>query len=337
MNKIFFKYRKIRQFKDAAFNAHRNNVKSAQFIQTTKLHGTNASIVYDIKAQNIYTQSRNKVNSSQDSHMGFAEYVEKNREQIITWFKSLVGQSTLTDESHVVVYGEWVGPGIQKNVALTQLEEKLFVVFDVKLIINSDDDHDENIYTNFPIFTSFEFAPWYSILDFPYKLVTIDFQDLEASYLDLENQAETVAVECPVGKQLGVVGKGEGHVYVHVGHEDGIPSKFKVKGKEHQNKKQVSFDVSNKKYNEAKVFAESVTSMPRLEQGIQYLEEFGHPTTELSSLQFLIPWVIKDIHDEEDIPENISVNFLNKEIANITRNFFNEFINTKLFVDYSNK
>ena len=337
MNKIFFKYRKIRQFKDAAFNAHRNNVKSAQFVQTTKLHGTNASIVYDINAQNIYTQSRNKVNSSQDSHMGFAEYVDKNREQIITWFKSLVGQSTFTDESHIVVYGEWVGPGIQKNVALTQLEEKAFVVFDLKLVINSDNDHDENIYNNFPIFPSLEFTPWYSILDFPHKLVTIDFQDLETSYLDLEKQAEAVTAECPVGKQLGVKGKGEGHVYIHVGYEEGIPSKFKVKGKEHQNKKQVSFDVSNKEYNEAKVFAESVTSMPRLEQGIQYLEEFDHPVTELSSLQYLIPWVIKDIHDEEDIPENISINFLNKEIANITRNFFNEFINTKLFVDYSNK
>lgn len=337
MNNIFFKYKKIRQFKDVAFNAHRNNVKSAKFVQTTKLHGTNASVVYDINAQNIYTQSRNKVNNNQDSHMGFAEYVEQNREQIINWFKALVAQSSFTNESHIVVYGEWVGPGIQKNVALTQLEEKAFIVFDVKLIINSDDDHDENIYTDFPLFSSFEFTPWYSILDFPCEFITIDFQDLETSYLDLEKQAEAVAAECPVGQQLGADGKGEGHVYIHIGQEEGIPSKFKVKGKEHQNKKQVSFDKSNKEYSEAKVFAESVTSIPRLEQGIQYLEEFDHPTTELSSLQFLIPWVIKDIHDEEDIPENISIKFLNKEIANITRNFFNEFINTALFTNYSNK
>lgn len=337
MKKILFKYKKIRQFKDVAFNAHRNNIKSAQFVQTTKLHGTNASIVYDINAQDIYTQSRNKVNHGKDSHMGFSAYVEQNKEQIIKWFKSLVGCATFTDESHIVVYGEWVGPGIQKNVAFNQLEEKVFVVFDIKLIVNSDNDHEENIYTDFPIFSSSTSSPWYSILDFPYKLVTVDFQDLETSYLDLEKQAETVAVECPVGKQLGVTGKGEGHVYIHIGQEVGIPTKFKVKGKEHQNKKQVSFDVSNKEYNEAKVFAESVTSITRLEQGIQYLEEFDHPVTEMSSLKFLIPWVIKDIHDEEDIPENISVNFLNKEIANITRNFFDEFINTTLFVNYSNK
>lgn len=80
---------------------------------TEKMDGTNACIVIqdgEIKA----VQSRNRFIQPGNDNAGFAHYVETNKEILLG----------LGDGYH---FGEWVGPGIQKNPH--KLTEKTFFIF----------------------------------------------------------------------------------------------------------------------------------------------------------------------------------------------------------------
>jgi len=78
-----------------------------------KMDGTNACIIIQ---EGVITgvQSRNRMIMVGDDNMGFASYVEANKEEL----------TQLGDGYH---YGEWVGPGIQKNPH--KLIEKTFFLF----------------------------------------------------------------------------------------------------------------------------------------------------------------------------------------------------------------
>ena len=80
---------------------------------TEKINGTNACIVC---ANNgvAMVQSRRRIITPEDDNFGFAAWVEENKEELAGLG---VGYS----------YGEWAGPGIQKNPH--NLEEKTFFLF----------------------------------------------------------------------------------------------------------------------------------------------------------------------------------------------------------------
>lgn len=80
---------------------------------TEKIDGTNACvIVQDGEVRGA--QSRNRLITPDDDNMNFAKWVFENTEAL----------STLGDGYH---YGEWAGPGIQKNPH--DLPEKKFFLF----------------------------------------------------------------------------------------------------------------------------------------------------------------------------------------------------------------
>lgn len=78
-----------------------------------KIDGTNACIIIQ---DGVITgiQSRNRMIECGDDNMGFAQFVRENEKTL----------STLGDGYH---YGEWAGPGIQKNPH--NLKEKTFFLF----------------------------------------------------------------------------------------------------------------------------------------------------------------------------------------------------------------
>lgn len=99
-----------------------------------KLHGTNAGIQTDGKG-NFVTQSRGKLLSSQtktSDNMGFCAWVEKNLSK---------GWDLIT--KHVVLFGEYVGPGINTGDACSKLPERMLFVFAVY-------DVEEDIYIFLP-------------------------------------------------------------------------------------------------------------------------------------------------------------------------------------------
>lgn len=80
---------------------------------TEKIDGTNSCVIVD-RGEVVGCQSRQRLIKVGDDNYGFAFWAEEN--------KDLLAQ--LGDGYH---YGEWAGPGIQKNPH--QLEEKTFFLF----------------------------------------------------------------------------------------------------------------------------------------------------------------------------------------------------------------
>jgi ATP-dependent RNA circularization protein (DNA/RNA ligase family) len=83
---------------------------------TEKIDGTNACVVVK-DGKVVGAQSRNKIITRTDDNMGFANWVWDNQEVL----------ATLGEGYH---YGEWAGPGIQKNPHC--LDKKYFFLFDTR-------------------------------------------------------------------------------------------------------------------------------------------------------------------------------------------------------------
>ena len=90
-----------------------NRLDSMQVTITEKLDGTNACVVIE-QGEFKGTQSRKRAITPGDDNFGFASWAYSRQDDLLQ----------LGDGYH---YGEWVGPGIQKNPH--NLEEKKFFLF----------------------------------------------------------------------------------------------------------------------------------------------------------------------------------------------------------------
>lgn len=80
---------------------------------TEKIDGTNACVIIK-DGEVVGVQSRKRFITPENDNFGFATWVEENKEEL----------SSMGDGYH---YGEWAGPGIQKNPH--NLKEKTFFLF----------------------------------------------------------------------------------------------------------------------------------------------------------------------------------------------------------------
>lgn len=81
---------------------------------TEKIDGTNACIIVGPDGDILGCQSRSRLITPNDDNYGFADWVDRNRLEL----------SKLGEGYH---YGEWAGPGIQKNPH--NLEKKTLFLF----------------------------------------------------------------------------------------------------------------------------------------------------------------------------------------------------------------
>jgi hypothetical protein len=86
-------------------------------IVTEKIDGTNACIVID-ELGNIYAQSRTRIITPQSDNFGFAGWVDKNKEYLVS--KLGIGRH----------YGEWWGKGIQRGYGRVN---KIFSLFNTSV------------------------------------------------------------------------------------------------------------------------------------------------------------------------------------------------------------
>ena len=100
---------------EAVFNRNAELPK-IQFEGTVKLHGTNASVCGN-KDGDIWAQSRNNIITPENDNAGFAKFVESNK----NYFKDIINilLEAYPDYQTVVIFGEWCGAGIQKNVGIS--------------------------------------------------------------------------------------------------------------------------------------------------------------------------------------------------------------------------
>jgi len=306
----FTKFPSIEQFRHVVHNINYLELPSVQqkikFRGTVKLHGTNAGV--GSYKNEFWIQSRSSIITQKKDNYGFAKFVGKTQPAFNQLFKAI--RDTINDQneqSKLVLFGEWCGSGVQKNVAISTLE-KMFVIFAIHVSypekpvdpdIDLDNECKKRKYWLNPeiikdidvsehrIFKSCDFQSWE---------ITIDFNEPKLSQNKLCELTDQVEKCCPVGKFFGQEGLGEGIVWV--GEHNGILYKFKVKGEKHSvSKVKTLAAVDVEKLNSISEFVTYSVTENRLKQGLT--EVFGIDTPNIKKLGKFIKWMCGDVEKEE--------------------------------------
>lgn len=111
-------------YNDIVKYKNRNLLQNEDFLKVTykakvKLDGTNAAII--IRSNGVvYAQSRTQTLLSGHDNKGFVSWLSERNDKFLC----------LKNNNHdVVIFGEWCGPGIGKNVAINKIDTKIFAVF----------------------------------------------------------------------------------------------------------------------------------------------------------------------------------------------------------------
>jgi len=259
-----------------------------------KLHGTNAGVQIAPNGE-VVAQKRSSVIYPDQDNAGFATWVDENK----SYFENLA-----TKAGVLTLHGEWCGPKIQKGVALSELDEKVFAIFAVQ--IGELHDGTAKYYVEPSLINSWVGpGPWY-ILPWHHE-VEIDFND-GLSVAKAANEIETNVLEVEakdpwVYSNFGKEGIGEGLVYFpKVGNvvpvdkfKDYI---FKAKGYKHQVKSNktpniVALDIE--KVKSVQEFANMFVTRARLLQGVK---EACNDSYDTKLIGVFLQWMAADIMKE---------------------------------------
>lgn len=299
---------------------------------TVKLHGSNAGVC--CSKTGLTPQSRNRELSLQSDNMGFATFVAQSvvttairdiEKNIRCKLCSLAYD--VKDDDDIVLFGEWIGPGIQNGVAINRLPNKMWVVFAVMIITNTG-EHYVDVLTSFD--GRYDNANVYSILDVQSFNIDICW-DQEHSIREAAENAQkmTLAVEdtCPWGVKFGLQGTGEGIVWSPIGRMIGYPELFwKTKGPKHTEVARLS---KNRSILDPDVvsgidqFVTYAVTEARLEKGIDYLNEMGY-LIDVRSMGYFLKWIGNDVERECAqvlIDSGLSWNQVSKSINSRAKDF----------------
>lgn len=259
------------------------------YVGTVKLHGTNAGV--HIADGVVTAQGRNSVLTVQQDNFGFASFVHARKEHFINFADGV--------NCGITFYGEWIGKGIQKGVAVSQLD-KQFVIFSFRY------DNDDQVHPigNYDIGTveAFNAVGIYFITQVPQYEVTIDFTpgNLEAAADRISELTLEVERECPWGALFGIKGTGEGIVWTMKDAPGDTSRWFKSKGLEHKKvgPRAGKVDIDPVKAQNITELVEVILPKWRLEQGISELEQRGLKATPENTGEF-IKWIHTDVLKEE--------------------------------------
>lgn len=268
---------------------------------TVKLHGTNSAICKNVVTGEVTAQSRTRVLTIDSDNYGFAQFVsEVDMAALFAQVEGVeVDNSNLGEDDNdkrdvIVIYGEWCGKGIQKSVAIAELD-KMFVVFAVRCrgVWLSDNDIKSIKLPDSKV---------YNILDYPHFTMDIDFQNPEIYQNKLGEITMEVERECPVAKALGVEGVGEGVVWVPA-EPKWNQSKywFKVKGQKHSvSKTKTLAPIDIERVNSINELIDNVVTENRLRQGVEVVKiEKGVDMLDRQHIGDFIRWIYNDIVKEE--------------------------------------
>lgn len=306
------------------------DVTSIVLVGTVKLHGVHADVVID-NDNNIRLQSRNMLsltrkNDVQDFAvrvLPLAPHLIALKSRILARFLDLNPGATIQPEHPLIIAGEWIGPGVQKKVALEHLPTKMFVIISLKINDNwiSDevfgDVHDEDHHI-------------YHISRSGFYHREIPLQNPIESLESLQALPDVVEAECPFAKSFGITGLGEGIVRKPASPRSlSSDPKFwlKMRGTMSRIRPVAVKDVGKTKEAQkeyAKEFAESVVGELRLEQGWQWLEEM-RITQDLHGVESFLKWLVGDVAVEEKsliAERKLDWNMLRKEIELIGKDWY---------------
>jgi len=301
----FVKWPKIKDLKSALYPIYQQNKYRGEFVEldgegepvfdrtnveplpviefqgTVKLHGTNAAINWS-KKHGFRYQSRNGFKES--GHQGFVEAMQAMEPEILLY---LSNEFHCCDPEQVVVYGEWCGKGIQKKVAISELDKR-FVQFPFVWVKGQGMLPAQDTESN-------PFEHVYDVKTYPLK---VDLANLRLAKETIAGYVDEVEKECPIAKSHGVSGWGEGLVFY--GTHEGKLYAFKAKGDEHKKVPPKPVIYLTQEASAAKTFVVETLKSDRLGQGLNYLKEKDLPASVESTGTF-IKYVVNDYLEEEAV------------------------------------
>lgn len=289
------------------------------FNGTVKLHGTNASIVYNPTTDEILAGKRTSFITVQNDNAGFASFVKTNEEYFRDIMSMYFEETNYKKEDFVLYfYGEWAGQGIQKGVAISNLS-KAFYLFDIAVY---NEKEDRIIWLNH--YMVFSNKQVFDINTFTQYTIDIDFEYPKLSLEMLNKFTDEVEQECPVSSKLGVNGIGEGIVWKAF--HNNIRYVFKVKGDKHSKgsgaKKKAQVDPDTIK--SIVEFAKTTVTEDRVMQAIEVTG-----AKEKKDVPDILRWVANDIIDEEFLllqTNNLEWKQVAREVSNEARKIYFQYI-----------
>ncbi len=270
------------------------------FIGRVKIHGTNGAMIMNPDGQ-IYCQGRNRIIEGEDDFK-FYSFCQNNKfktlfEQVKDIYFNEGGEEDI-DSSHIVLYGEYAGKGIQSKVGVASLD-KFFIIFAIRLVF--PEDKSKNVWLNLEDYKEVEMPKEriFNIANFPTYKVTIDFADPEASKQTLKDLTNKVAEECPVAKHLGIKGRGEGLVWAALGTDNYFSNVFKTKHDSFLATRRDNVPLSAQVVESIKKFVDMTVTENRLNQGLEFLRE-GKLDVSFRNMRAFLNWVVDDILVEEE-------------------------------------
>lgn len=291
-----------------------------KFKGTVKLHGTNSAVC--MCGDEFWTQAKDDIITIQKDNYGFSFFANARKDSFVNLFNQIRTKYKISESSSIALYGEFCGKTIQKEVAISKIEKSFFIMG-----IKIAEEGKDNVWLDFSGLRDTE-NRIYNVLDYKTYEVDIDFNNLEESASKLEEIVLEVENECPIAKEFGFSGLGEGLVWRHE-LPDNSQIWFKTKGDKHKvvkSKRVVEVDIE--KLNTINEFIEYTCTKNRFEQGISVI--FQSNNLDIKKMGDLIRWVYNDIVKEEMdtlVRNNLEAKDIGKYVSTKCREYFFEIYN----------
>jgi hypothetical protein len=305
-----------------------------KFIGTVKLHGTNASVMYNDES-GIWVQSRSNIITPEKDNAGFAWFVESKKKFFQKLFNQIKEKYSINTTLNTIgIYSEWAGANIQKGVGICNIEKSCFI-YGIKISpiteIEEEQKNNSAYWVDYYGFKDKE-NKIYNMLDFKTYEIDVDFNRPELSQNKIVEMTLEVENECPVAKEFGFLNTiGEGIVFTNI--KDGVRIFFKSKGEAHSATSKVKTlkVVDDEKINKCIEISEKVTPSWRLNQMVdETFDTINGGQLDVKQMGSFIKAVINDvIKEDSDIISDagLEIKEIAKYISEISRKFFFQRLN----------
>lgn len=260
-----------------------------------KLHGSNCAV--QVTTDGVHAQSRTTMLTPESDYKGFAAWVRDHR----SYFEAL--------RPGLVVFGEWCGPGVEKGMAISQVANKLFVVFAVRdgerVVYEPDELRALVPAAGAP--NELHVLPWDG------EPVTIDYrsrESLESVATTLNARVAAVEHEDPwVRATFGISGLGEGLVFYPLEVDGAAPRSdpeglaalmFKAKGDKHRTAgARTAVQVDTTVVGSVAEFVTMMVSEARMQQGLSVINDGKNDgKVDMKHTGKFLAWVAGDVQKE---------------------------------------
>lgn len=139
------KFPKISGFSSAVYNINAkfgiDQLPELTYFPKIKIHGTNAGVRINPRGtgrgldSDVIAQDRREDVTS--GHYGFVEWLSVRKKTFLGIANRV--RDDADEDSTVIVYGEWGGPGVQAEGAVSKIPHNVFFIFGIRVVTETED------------------------------------------------------------------------------------------------------------------------------------------------------------------------------------------------------